>query len=243
MSPSQGPQTPENRLLAALPAEEYQRLVPHLELVSLPLGQVLYEPGESIRDVYFPHQALISLVSIMQDGSTTEIGLVSSDGMVGIPVFLGGKTTTSQAIVQVESSAMRMKADLLKTEFDRGGALQRLLLLYTQALLTQVSQVAACNRQHTVEERLARWLLTVRDNIQSDELSLTQEFIAQMLGVRRSGITLAAGTLQQAGMIRYTRGRITVLNRENLEATSCECYRLIRDESSRLLGTESLARF
>jgi CRP-like cAMP-binding protein len=172
----------------------------------------------------------------MEDGSTTEIGLTSNEGMVGISTVLGGNSMTNQAIVQVEDGAMRMKADLLKTEFNRGGALQRLLLLYIQVLLTQVSQVAACNRQHTLEERLARWLLTVQDCIQSEELPLTQEFISQMLGVRRSGVTVAAGTLQNAGMIRYTRGKIIVLNRQDLEATSCECYRLIKDESSRLIS-------
>lgn len=165
MPVSQAPRISGNKLLAALPAEEYQRLAPHLEFVSLPLGQVIYEPGEPIRDVYFPHQALISLVSIMEDGSTTEIGLVGSDGMVGTPVFLGGNTTTNRAIVQIENGATRMNAERLKTEFNRGGALQRLLLLYVQALLTQASQVAACNRHHRQEERLARWLLTVQDYV------------------------------------------------------------------------------
>lgn len=227
----------ENRLLAALPAEDYQRLVPHLELVSLPLEKVIYEPGEPIKHVYFPHQAIVSLVSTMEDGSTVEVGLVGNDGMVGTPVFLGGNTTTNRAFVQLAGSGMRMEAIRLKAEFNRAGSLQSLLLRYTQALLTQVSQLAACNRAHTVEERLARWLLTVSDRVQSDQFPLTQEFISQMLGVRRSGVTVAAGTLSQAGMIRYTRGKITVLNREDLEATSCECYGTIKNELERLLGT------
>jgi CRP-like cAMP-binding protein len=238
MSVSKSPHKPiENRLLAALPASEYQRLVPHLDFVSLSLEQVLYEPEEPIRHVYFPHQAIVSLVSTMLDGSTVEVGLVGNEGIVGVPVFLGGNTTTNCAFVQVADGAMRMEAHRLLAEFNRGGALQSLLLHYTQALLTQTSQTAACNRLHTVEERLARWLLTVSDRMQSDQFPLTQEFIAQMLGTRRSGVTVAAGTLSQAGMIRYTRGKITILDRENLESTSCECYRVIKDEFVRLLGT------
>jgi CRP-like cAMP-binding protein len=228
----------KNRLLAALPAEEYERLVPHLELVSLPVNQVLYEVGEPIEYVYFPHQAIVSLISIMEDGSTVEAGMVGNDGMVGLPVILGGNKTSNQAFVQVAGNGMRMKAELLKSEFNRGGALQNLLLRYTQALLTQVSQGVACNRLHTIEERLARWLLTVQDRLESDQFPLTQEFIAQMLGTRRSGVTVAAGTLSKAGTIRYSRGKITILNQEDLEATSCECYRIIKAEFNRLLGTE-----
>lgn len=227
----------ENRLLAALPAEEYQRLVPHLERVELSVNQVIYEPFEPIRHVYFPHQALVSLISTMSDGSTVEVGVVSNEGMVGIPVFLGGNTTTTRAFVQVPDSSTRMEATRLLAEFNRGGPLQSLLLRYTQALHTQVSQTAACNRLHTVESRLARWLLMVSDRMQSDQFPLTQEFIAQMLGCRRSGVTEAAGTLSQAGMIRYTRGRITILNREAMDAASCECYGVIKDEFARLLGT------
>lgn len=229
---------PQNQLLAALPAEEYQRLAPHLELVTLSLGQVLYRPSEIITEVYFPNREVISLVSLMENGSVTEIGLVDRRGMLGVPVFLGGNQTINQAIVQVADNAMRMDSAQLKTEFHRGGALQRLLLLYTQVLLTQVSQTAACNRLHSLEERLARWLLLTRDSLQSNELPLTQEFISQMLGTRRSGVTVAAGTLQQAGMIRYTRGKVTILNCEDLEATSCECYRLIKDELTRLLDVD-----
>ncbi|MBF2018887.1 MAG: Crp/Fnr family transcriptional regulator [Hydrococcus sp. C42_A2020_068] len=228
---------PINQLLAALPRSEYQRLAPHLQLVSLSAGQVLYEPGETISEVYFPNRAMISLVSIMEDGSTTEVGLVGNEGMVGLPVFLGGEFTTNCAIVQIPDGAMKLDANVLKEEFHRGGELQRRLLLYTQALLTQVSQSAACNRQHTIEERLARWLLSVQDCIQKHEFPLTQEFIANMLGIRRSGVTVAAATLQRAGMIRYSRGKITIMDRENLEAAACECYRLVQSELMRLLDS------
>ncbi|WP_017319285.1 Crp/Fnr family transcriptional regulator [Mastigocladopsis repens] len=226
----------QNRLLGALPASEYQRLVPHLELVTLPLHQVLYEPNEPITHVYFPHQAVISLITTMEDGSTIEVGLVGSEGMVGLPVILGGNITNNQAFVQIPDAGMRMDANIFKTEFHRGGELQRLLLRYCQALLTQVSQSAACNRFHTIEERLARWMLLVQDCVDLEEFPLTQQFIAEMLGTRRSGVTVAAGTLQQAGMLRYTRGKITIVNREALEATACECYRVISDEFSRLLS-------
>ena len=224
-----------NRLLAALPAEDYQRLASHLEFVELSLHQVLYEQGEPIEYVYFPDRAIVSLVTVMEDGTTMEVSLVGQEGMVGIPAILGGYTTTTQAIVQVADRALRMSANALRTEFNRGGALQKLLLHYTQFLLAQVSQTAICNRLHPLEARFARWLLLVQDSIQSNELPLTQEFVAQMLGVRRSGITVAAGTLRQSGIIYYTRGRITVLNRQSLEATACECYRVIQKEYNVLL--------
>jgi CRP-like cAMP-binding protein len=237
MSTEKNPSMPiKNRLLAALPASEYERLVPHLKLVSLSLKQVIYEQNEPIIHVYFPHQAVVSLVSVMEDGSTVEVGLVGNEGMVGIPVILGGDTTTTEAFVQVANGGMRMDADVLKNEFNRGGVLQSLLLRYVQGLYTHISQGCACNRVHTLEERLARWLLTVSDRVQSEEFPLTQEFISQMLGVRRSGVTVAASTLSQAGMIRYTRGQITILNREALEATSCECYEVVKNEFNRLLG-------
>lgn len=227
----------ENQLLAALPTNDYQRLIPDLELVTLSNQQMLYDVGESIRYVYFPNQALVSFVSMMEDGSTTEVGIVGKDGMAGMPVCWGGESSGNiQAIAQMPGSAMRMKAQKLKIEFERGGAMQRLLLLYTQAIFTQVSQTAACNRHHTVEQRLARWLLTVQDQVQLDELTLTQEFISQMLGTRRAGVTVAAMALQQAGMIRYTRGRITVIDREKLKSAACECYKVIHHEFSRLLG-------
>ncbi|MBW4568129.1 MAG: Crp/Fnr family transcriptional regulator [Tolypothrix carrinoi HA7290-LM1] len=228
----------ENKLLAALPDEDYQRLVPDLEFVELPIKQVLYEPEEPIKHVYFVNQGIVSIVYTTEDGSTVEVGMVGNEGMVGIPVFLGGNMTTTSAFMQVPGTAMRMKAVRIKAEFDLGGSLQKLLLRYTQALLTQISHTAVCNRLNTVEERLARWLLMVADLTQSNEFPLTQEFIAQMLGVRRSGVTVAAGILSQAGMIRYSRGRITILNREDLEATSGESYRMIKTEFSRLLDTE-----
>lgn len=226
----------ENRLLAALSESEYQRLVPHLNFIPLSLGQVLFEPEEPITQVYFPNNSLVSLVVTTENGSTVEVGIVGNEGMVGIPVILGTNTTTTSGIVQMAGSAMQMNADILNTEFERGGTLQKLLLRYVQALHTQVSQTAVCNRLHTLEARLARWLLTVSDRVQSDELPLTQEYISHMLGVRRSGVTVAAGFFSKQGIISYSRGHITILNREALEATSCECYRVIKDELARLLG-------
>ncbi|MBW4562458.1 MAG: Crp/Fnr family transcriptional regulator [Mojavia pulchra JT2-VF2] len=229
----------KNQILAALSASEYQRLVPHLERVHLELKQVLYEAGEPITHVYFPHQAIASLVCNQEDGSTVEAGVVSNDGMVGLPVIWGGNSTTTTAFVQIADSGMRMKAEQLKTEFNRGGELQSLLLRYTQALFTQVTQTAACNRVHSIEERLARWLLITSDHVQSDAFPLTQEFLAHMLGCRRSGVTVAAGTLSRSGIISYKRGNITILNREDLVDTSCECYSIIKNEYARLLGTQS----
>lgn len=226
-----------NQILSALPKSEYQRLNSHLEEISIVSGQILQEPGQLIQYVYFPNKAMISLVSIMADGSTTEIGLVGNEGMVGLSAILGGRSTISRSIVQISGSAMKLPATILQQEFQRSGKLQQLLLLYTQALLTHVSQSAACNRQHHIEERLARWLLSVQDCILSDELPLTQEFISNMLGTRRSGVTIAAGALQKEGMIRYNRGHITILDQKALEATACECYRLIQSEFLRLLGS------
>ena len=228
---------PINQILKALPKSQYQRIASHLKQVNLSSGEVHLEPGEEVREIYFPQTAMISLVSIMMDGSTTEIGLIGNEGMVGLPAILGGKSTTSRSIVQIAGVALKVPAEIILREFHRGEKLQQLVLLYTQALLTQVSQSAACNRQHKIEERLARWLLSVQDCVLQDELPLTQEFIANMLGTRRSGVTVAAGILQQAGIIRYSRGRITILNREDLEATSCECYRLVQNEFVRLLGS------
>lgn len=225
-----------NQLLMALPSVEYKRLIPYLKPVSLVLGQVIYEPRQPIKEVYFPSRAMISLVSIMKDDSTTEIGLVGNEGMVGIPVFLGGNVSTNCAIVQVEGSAVKMDASVLKSEFERGGQLQKKLLLYTQARLTLVSQIAACKSHHLIEERLARWLLSVNDCVNKNELPLTQKFISKMLGVRRASVTEAAIALQKAGFISYSRGQITILNREELEQAACECYGLIRNEFKRLLG-------
>ena len=228
---------PINHILAALPESEYQRLAPHLKPIDLTSGQILSEPNESITKIYFPQRAMISLVSIMMDGSTTEIGLIGNEGAIGLPAILGGDSTISRSIVQISGSALQASADIVRQEFLRGGKLQQILLLYTQASLTQISQSAACNRQHNIEERLARWLLSVRDCVLQDELFLTQEFIANMLGTRRSGVTVAAGILQQAGMIRYSRGKIVILDQEALEATACECYCVVQKEFIRLLGS------
>lgn len=226
-----------NQILAALPPDEYHRLAKYLKPVNLTSGTILLEPHEPIKTVYFPQRAMISLVSIMMDGSTTEIGLIGREGMIGLPAILGGESITSRTIVQVSGSALEISAEVIRQEFQRGEKLYQLLLLYTQALLTLVSQSAACNRQHNIEERLARWLLSVQDCVLQNELPLTQEFIANMLGTRRSGVTVAAGILQQAGIIRYSRGRITILNRERLEEAACECYQLVQDEFVRLLGS------
>ena len=230
------PQT-VNRLLAALPDGEYQHLIPHLQHVSLSSKQVLYEVGEPIEYVYFPQRAIVSSLATMDDGSTVEVCLVGNDGIAGIPAALGDNITTTTAMVQIPGSAMRMKASLLKSEFQRGGVLQSLLLRYMQAQHTFISQNAACNPFHHLEGRLARWLLLVYDRVGSNELPLTQEFISQMLGVRRAGVTEAANMLQKAGLICYKRGKITILNREELEAFCCECYEIIKDEYARLLGT------
>lgn len=226
-----------NQLLSALPLEEYQRLLPHLERISLTLGKVLYEPGNSITEVYFPNEAMLSLVSIMTDGSTTEVGLVGNEGMIGLPVILGGNYSMSQVIVQVQGTATKLNAELLKKEFLKGGKLQKLLLLYTQARLSQISLIAACKSHHTVEQRLARWLLTVNDCIMKDDLPLTQKFISQMLGVRRASVTEAALVLQKLKIISYNRGHIKILKRDKLEKTACECYASIKQEFIRLLGT------
>ncbi|MBW4450199.1 MAG: Crp/Fnr family transcriptional regulator [Spirirestis rafaelensis WJT71-NPBG6] len=227
-----------NRLLAALPDAEYQHLVPHLERVPLSLKQVLYKAGELIEYVYFPDSAVVSLMSTPEEGSMVEVGLVGNEGIVGIPAVLGDNIGTTTAMVQVAGFGMRMKASLLKTEFQRGGSLQSLLLRYTIALYALVSQGVACNRLHHLEERLARWLLLLCERVQSNELPLTQVFMSKMLGVRRAGVTEAANSLQRAGIIRYSRGMITILNRQELEAASCPCYKIVKSEYARLLGTE-----
>ncbi|MEB3281576.1 MAG: Crp/Fnr family transcriptional regulator [Lyngbya sp.] len=226
----------ENRLLAALPEEDFQRIAPYLIEVSLSLGQILQEPREKVETVYFPTNSMISLVSIMEDGSTVEVGIIGNDGMLGYPVYLGGGYSHTRAIVQIEGTALQLDGAILKSEFNRGNFFQRLLLLYTQAFLAQVTQTAACNRFHPAEERLARWLLQSQDFAGCETLNLTQEFLSSMLGIRRASVTVAAGTLQQAGMIRYNRGKITILDRDALEATTCECYHIVRREYDRLLG-------
>ena len=232
-----------NRLLGTLPEEEQGQLWTTLEPVSFPLGRVVYEPDRQMQHLYFPTTAVVSLIYTMEDGATAEMGLVGNEGVVGIALFMGGDTTPNQAVVQVAGDALKMEARVLRQEFKRGGVFQLALLRYTQALITQISQTAVCNRLHPVEKRLCRWLLLTRDRVPSDELLMTQEFIAHMLGVRREGVTAAAHHLQKAHLIRYARGHITILDRSGLEAAACECYRVVRDEFERLLrqGTTSLA--
>lgn len=224
-----------NQLLAALPAREYDRIAEHLEEISLSRGEVLLEAGSTIDYVYFPNRAGISFVSILEDGATTEVGMVGNEGIVGYPVFLGGECVPHRTIVQISGKAARMDAKILKTEFERGGVLQKLVLRHTQALLFQVAQTAACNRHHPLEKRLARWLLTAQDCVLSDRLHLTQEFVANMLGTRRAGVTEAEGVLQTKGIISHSRGQITILDRRGLEAAACECYRTIARHSEKLL--------
>ena len=225
----------ENRLLAVLPAEEYARLLPDLEPVVLPLGNALAESGDLMRHVYFPTTAIVSLLYVMEDGSSAEIAVVGNEGIVGVSLFMGGETTPSRAAVQSAGHGFRLPGQLLKDEFYRAGPMQRLLLRYTQALLTQMAQTAVCNRHHSLDQQLCRWLLLSLDRLPSAELIMTQELIANMLGVRREGVTEAAGKLQKAGLLRYQRGRITVLDRPGLEARACECYEVVKKEFDRLL--------
>lgn len=226
-----------NKLLCTLSDSEFQTIGPYLQEVVLESGTILHEAYDPIKFVYFPLTAMISLVSIMENGSTTEIGLIGNEGMIGLPVFLGGEFTISRAIVQMSGKSLKMRSDILVKEFKEGGALQKILLLHTQARLTQIAQSAACNRQHKIEARLARWLLSVYDCVLKDELDLTQEFISNMLGVRRAGVTIAANNLQDRGIIRYNRGKIVILDHKKLEETSCECYRVVQQEFMRLLGS------
>ncbi|WP_199320253.1 Crp/Fnr family transcriptional regulator [Leptolyngbya sp. FACHB-261] len=219
-----------------MPEEDYQRLASHFERVSLSRGDVLHEIGKPIEYVYFLHQGAVSLVLMLEDGSMAEVGLTGREGMVGLSVTWGDLPPNNLAQVQLPGDAFRLKAALLKGEFNRGGALQSLLLRYTKGLFIQVSQSAICNSRHMIEERLARWLLMAQDHAQSSEFQLTQEFISQMLAVRRAGVTVAAGNLQQAGLIRYSRGKINVLDCEGLAAASCECYRVVKTEFQRLFA-------
>jgi len=225
----------QNHLLRALPAAEFERLAPHLELVSMPLARVLYESGSQLRHVYFPTTSIVSLLYVMADGASAEIAVVGFEGMVGVALFMGGETTPSRALVQSAGHAYRLPGEMLKEEFHRASALQYLLLRYTQALLTQMAQTAVCNRHHSVDQQLCRWLLLSLDRLPSNQLSMTQELIANMLGVRREGVTDAAGKLQSLGLIRYSRGHITVLDRPGLEKKSCECYEVVKKEFDRLL--------
>jgi CRP-like cAMP-binding protein len=225
----------QNHLLAALPTPEFETLAAHLERVQLPLGEMLYEPGGQLKHAYFPTTAIVSLHYIMESGASSESAGVGNEGVVGISLFMGGDTTSSSAVVQTAGHAYRLESRKLLEEFNRGGLLQRLLLRYTQALMTQMSQTAACNRHHSVEQQLCRWLLLTLDRLPSNELVMTQELIANMLGVRREGITEAAGKLQHAGVISYRRGHIAVLDRAGLEARVCECYAVVKTELNRLL--------
>ena len=225
----------QNHLLDALPTSDYERLASHLELIPMKLGDVLYEPGVKLRYVYFPTTSIVSLLYVMEDGASAEIAIVGNEGILGISLFMGGETTPSRAVVQSAGHGYRLKAELLKNEFGRFGPTMHLLLRYTQALITQMAQTAVCNRHHSVDQQLCRWLLLSLDRLSSNELSMTQELIANMLGVRREGVTEAAGKLQDVGLIRYRRGRITVLDRPGLEARSCECYQVVKTEFDRLL--------
>jgi len=233
MTPAHHPS--QNHLLAALPAAEFEPLVAHLERVQLPLGEMLYEPGGQLKHAYFPTTAIVSLHYVMESGASSESAGVGNEGVVGVSLFMGGDTTSSSAVVQTAGHAYRMESRKLLDEFNRAGLFQRLLLRYTQALMTQISQTTACNRHHSVEQQLCRWLLLTLDRLPSNELVMTQELIANMLGVRREGITEAAGKLQHAGVIRYRRGHISVLDRAGLESRVCECYAVVRTELNRLL--------
>ncbi len=226
----------KNYLLAALPKKDFERVLTMLKPVSFKLGDVLYESGENLEHVYFPTTAIISMLYIMENGATAEIGVVGNDGVLGVSLFMGGETTTNRAIIQSAGEAYRMNAKNLKTEFALGGAFQKLLLRYTQALMTQISQTAVCNRLHTVEQQLCRWLLLSHDRLDSDTLVMTHDLISNMLGVRREGVTLASKKLQKKKLITNVRGTMVVIDRQGLEAAVCECYKVVNDEYNRLLG-------
>jgi CRP-like cAMP-binding protein len=226
----------QNHLLASLPAAEFERLSQHLELVPMPLGEILYEPGRLMQHAYFPTTAIVSLHYVMDTGASAETAGVGNEGVVGISLFLGGNTTPSSAVVQTAGHGYRLASRMLKEEFNRAGPMRSLMLRYTQALLTQMMQTAACNRHHSVEQQLCRWLLLTIDRIPSGQLTMTQELVASMLGVRREGITQAAGNLQRDGLIRYRRGHIAVLERAGLETRACECYAVVKKEIGRLLS-------
>jgi CRP-like cAMP-binding protein len=226
-----------NHLLAALPDAEWQRWLATLETVDMPLGQVLYESGKTLTHVYFPTTSIVSLLYVMENGASAEIAVVGNEGIVGISLFMGGGSTPSRAVVQSAGRGLRLEAQMMKDEFDKNGLVLHLLLRYTQALITQMAQTAVCNRHHSLDQQLCRWLLLSLDRLQGDELVMTQELIANMLGVRREGVTEAALKLQQAGLIRYARGRISVLDRAGLEKRTCECYAVVKKEYERLLPT------
>jgi CRP-like cAMP-binding protein len=225
----------ENHLLAALPDTEWQRWLPHLERVEMPLGQVLYEAGGTLSHVYFPTTAIVSLLYVMENGASAEIAVVGNEGIVGISLFMGGDSTSSRAVVQSAGLGLRLKAQIMKDDFNRAGPVLHLLLRYTQALITQMAQTAVCNRHHSLDQQLCRWLLLSLDRLEGNELVMTQELIANMLGVRREGVTEGALKLQTAGLIRYARGHISVLDRDGLQKRSCECYAVVKKEYDRLL--------
>ena len=229
------PDPKKNRLLAALPDAEWKRLLPQLESVDMPLGHVLYESGSTLAHVYFPTTAIVSLLYVMENGASAEIAVVGNEGIVGISLFMGGESTPSRAIVQSAGRGFRLESQLIKDEFNRAGPVLHLLLRYTQALITQMAQTAVCNRHHSLDQQLCRWLLLSLDRLEGNELAMTQELIANMLGVRREGVTEGALKLQQAGLIRYARGHIAVLDRKGLEERTCECYAVVRKEYNRLL--------
>lgn len=229
------PQPQQNHLLAALPEADYVRIQPLLEYVTMPLGKTLYESGGHLQHVYFPTTSIVSLLYVLESGASAEIAVVGNEGVLGISLFMGGETTPSRAVVQSAGHGYRMQSSLLKVEFNRAGAMMHLLLRYTQALITQMTQTAVCNRHHSIEQQLCRWLLLSLDRLPANDLHMTQELIANMLGVRREGVTEAAGKLQRAGVIEYSRGHIHVLNRPKLEKTVCECYQVVKTEFDRLL--------
>lgn len=230
----------KNKLLAALPQEEYQRLLPNLEEIYLDFKQPLYKPNELIQHVHFPQNAVVSLLNVMEDGREVEVAVAGREGMVGLPLFLGADQIPGLAFAQVPGDAVRMQAEVFKDEVNQSPSLRNLLLRYTQALFNQIAQSAACNRLHSMEERCCRWLLLTQDRVGSDQFPLTQEFLAQMLGVRRASVNIVATTLQQAGLIRYSRGKMEILDRQGLEDTSCECYGIIEREFNRLFGNNNL---
>jgi CRP-like cAMP-binding protein len=225
----------KNHLLAALPDAEWQRWRPQLESRILNLGEVLYEPGNTLSHVYFPTTAIVSLLYVMENGASAEIAIVGNEGIVGVSLFMGGDSTPSRAVVQSAGRSFRLPAQLVKSEFNRTGPVPHLLLRYTQALITQMSQTAVCNRHHSLDQQLCRWLLLSLDRLEGHELVMTQELISNMLGVRREGVTEAALSLQKAGLIRYARGRILILDRKGLEQRTCECYAVVKKEYDRLL--------
>jgi CRP-like cAMP-binding protein len=236
------PSPEQNYILGALPPAERERLFPHLKLVTLPLGKALYESGDTLQHIYFPTDSIISLLYVLENGASAEIAVVGKDGAIGVALFMGGETTTNRAIVQSSGSAYRLTGARLKREFNRHGEVMHILLRYTQALITQMAQTAVCNRHHSVDQQLCRWLLLSLDRLSSSQLNMTQELIANMLGVRREGVTEAAGKLQKLGVIMYSRGQIEVLDRRALERLCCECYGVVKRETDRLLALRPIDR-